>query len=412
MSGAPEQPGPAPGAAAPARPPWRLTRRPERRLVAGVCSGLAAHLGLDPLVVRLAFVVLTAAGGIGVLVYLVFWIMVPPGAPDERAQPHTRTRDWSQLVAFGALALGGVLLFRLVGLLPDPIAWPIILGVLGTAILWQQADPAQRERWLDVTERHSRIAILRSCVGVVLVAGGLVGFLSAQGELRAAREGLGFTLIVVVGIAVISGPWVVRMGRELTAERRERIRSQERAEFAARIHDSVLHTLTLIQRNAADAREVQRLARAQERELRTWLYEPEADAERTLGAAIQQVAAEVEDAHGVPIEVVRVGDRTLDAPLDAALQAAREAMVNAAKYSGAPNISVFAEAEPDQVTIFVRDRGAGFDMGTVPEDRLGVRQSIIGRMERHGGTATVRSTPGEGTEVELQLRSKVRPGDK
>lgn len=388
------------GGAAPTR---RLTRRPERRLLAGVCSGLAAHLGLDPLIVRLAFVVLTAAGGVGVAVYLVFWVMVPAD-PREGVRLESRSRDWSQLIAFGALALGGALALDLVGVLPDPLAWPIILGVLGAAILWQQADPAQRERWLGATGPHGRAALVRSILGSVLVAGGLIGFLATQGDLRAAREGLGFTLVVVIGIAVISGPWVVRLGRDLTAERRERIRSQERAEFAARVHDSVLHTLTLIQRNAHDAREVQRLARAQERELRTWLYEPEADADRTLAAAVERVAAEVEEAHGLPIEVVRVGDCPLDSRLVAALQAAREAMVNAAKYSGATQISVYAEAEPQQVTIFVRDRGKGFDLDAVPEDRLGVRQSIIARMERNGGTATVRSTTGEGTEVKLEVR--------
>lgn len=399
-------PDPPEGGAAGAPPRLRLTRRSEHRLLAGVCSGLADHLELDPLIIRLAFVILTAASGIGILVYLVFWIMVPaaPPAPGQGARPDSRTRDWSQLIAFGALALGGVLLLDLIGALPDPIAWPIILGVLGAAILWQQSDPAQRERWLGFTDQRARTTMIRSFVGAILVVGGLIGFLATQGELRAAQEGLAFTLVVVVGIAVISGPWVVRLARELTAERRERIRSEERAEFAARIHDSVLHTLTLIQRNAHDGREVQRLARAQERELRTWLYEPEADAERTLAAAFQQIAAEVEEAHGVPIEVVRVSDCTLDTALGAALQAAREAMVNAAKYSGAATISAYAEVESDQVTIFVRDRGKGFDLDAVPEDRLGVRQSIIGRMERNGGTATVRSTPGEGTEVELKMK--------
>ncbi|MQA83287.1 MAG: PspC domain-containing protein [Streptosporangiales bacterium] len=391
-----------PGAAR-GRPPG-LRRQAEGRLLAGVCRGLAEHLGLDPLVVRLVFVVLTVANGVGIPVYLAFWVLVPAAPSDRRVQDRRLPRDWAELIAFAALTLGGVMLLQLVGLLPGGVAWlTIILGGLGTAILWQQADPAQRERWLEVTGRHTQSSLIRSLLGAVLVAGGLVGFLLSQGELRAAREGLGFTAIVVGGIAVITGPWVVRMARELTAERRERIRSQERAEFAARIHDSVLHTLTLIQRHSNNPREVQRLARAQERELRTWLYRPKADADRTLAAATERVAAEVEEAHGVPIEVVLVGDCPLDSRLGAALQAAREAMVNAAKYSDAPQISVYAEVEREAVTIFVRDRGKGFDLDAVPDDRLGVRQSIVGRMERNGGTATVRSTPGEGTEIELQV---------
>lgn len=196
----------------------------------------------------------------------------------------------------------------------------------------------------------------------------------------------------------------MRLWRDLDAERHERIRSQERAEVAAHIHDSVLHTLTLIQRNSADPREVQRLARSQERELRTWLYAPRADPDQTFAAAVQKIVGEVEDTHGVPIDVVCVGDCPLDERLAAVLQAAREAMVNAAKYAEAPSVSVYAEVEGDEIVLFVRDRGKGFDLEAMPLDRMGVRGSIIGRMERNGGTATVRTAPGEGTEVRLEIK--------
>jgi signal transduction histidine kinase len=211
------------------------------------------------------------------------------------------------------------------------------------------------------------------------------------------------------------------MWRDLDTERRERIRSQERAEVAAHVHDSVLHTLTLIQRNAADPREVQRLARAQERDLRAWLYEPKADAEQHLAAAVRKAAAEVEDHHGLPIEVVCVGDCPLDDRLGAMLQAAREAMVNAAKYAGGPqsvdgepvasSLSVYAEVAGDDVSIFVRDRGAGFDLDAIPHDRMGLRESIIGRMERNGGKAEIRTAPGEGTEVRLEMRRESKRGE-
>ncbi|MGH3390337.1 MAG: sensor histidine kinase, partial [Actinomadura sp.] len=219
-----------------------------------------------------------------------------------------------------------------------------------------------------------------------------------------AREVLIATAVILTGVVLIATPWLLRLWQDLDAERRERIRSQERAELAAHVHDSVLHTLTLIQRNAGDPREVQRLARSQERELRSWLYAPRADPDETVAAAVQKLAGEVEDDHGVPIEVVCVGDCPLDERIGAMLQAAREAMVNAAKYAEAPSVSVYAEVEGEHVTIFVRDRGKGFDLEGIPADRMGVRGSIIGRMERNGGKATVRTAPGEGTEVRLEIK--------
>jgi signal transduction histidine kinase len=169
------------------------------------------------------------------------------------------------------------------------------------------------------------------------------------------------------------------------------------------MHDSVLHTLTLIQRSAHNPRYVQRLARTGERELRAWLSQPSGDARLRLSSELERLAGEVEDIHGVPIDVVCVGELVLGTRTSAALLAAREAMVNAAKYSGAPQISVYAEAEPDRLSVFVRDRGRGFDLDAIPGNRMGIRQSIIGRMDRCGGTALVRSAPGDGTEVEIHV---------
>lgn len=377
-------------------------RATDGRLVAGVCRGLAAHLGLDPLVVRLAFVVLAAAHGAGVLAYLAFWVVVP-AAPRSSVEPAEPARDWPRLLAFGSLALGALLVLGLLGWAPGWGTLPIVVVGLGAAILWQRADEDRRERWRAVAGGQGRWAWARILLGAVLVVAGMAGFFAMRGQLSDARQGLLVTVLTVAGLAIIVAPWVLSMARDLSAERRERIRSQERAEFAAHIHDSVLHTLTLIQRHAEDEREVRRLARAQERELRTWLYRPKSDEDRSLSVAIERIVAEVEEAHGVPFEVVHVGDCSLDDRLVAALQAAREAMVNAAKYSGATPVSVYAEAEPELVTVFVRDRGKGFDLDAVPDDRLGVRESIIGRMRRNGGTASVRTSPGEGTEVTLEM---------
>jgi len=394
--------------AAPPRPP-ALERAAEGRLVAGVCRGLALHLGVDVLIVRAAFVLLTVASGLGIAAYAAFWILVPAPEKDEAAKDGTaevaagrrRGRDWGQLLAYAAVTLGlAVLPWGAAGVVQWAL-WPFVVGGVGAAILWQQADRDQRQRWtLPLRQRW-----LRSLMGLLLVVGGIGGVVVQNVEAAQARSVIIAMLIILTGVAVIVTPWVVRLWQDLDAERHERIRSQERAELAAHIHDSVLHTLTLIQRNAHDTREVQRLARSQERTLRTWLYQPRADPDRTFAAAIREAAGEVEDDHGVPIEVVCVGDTALDERLGAALQAAREAMVNAAKYAEAPSVSVYAEAADDEVAIFVRDRGKGFDLDRVPADRMGVRGSIIGRMERNGGKATVRTAPGEGTEVRLEIRT-------
>lgn len=380
--------------------PPRLERRADRRLVGGVCAGLAEHLGLEVLVVRLAFAVLISAG-VGVVAYVALWLLVP-----QRDEPEIR-RDLGQLFAYGALVLGLSLFTWGAGALNWAV-WPVVAGGIGVGIIWQQADPERRRRWV----RNSQAMWLRSIIGTLLVAGGLVAFLAQKIHAGQAGQVLLGSTVVLAGVGVVVAPWLLRLWRDLDTERRERIRSQERAEVAAHVHDSVLHTLTLIQRSAHDPREVQRLARAQERDLRAWLYEPKADAEQDLAAAVRKAAAEVEDHHGLPIEVVCVGDCPLDDRLGAMLQAAREAMVNAAKYAdGEPgdqgrtsSVSVYAEVAGDEVSIFVRDRGKGFDLDAVPEDRMGLRESIIGRMERNGGKAEIRTAPGEGTEVRLEMR--------
>jgi signal transduction histidine kinase len=232
---------------------------------------------------------------------------------------------------------------------------------------------------------------------------GVIAVLVGPADLGNTAGGLVAAGVVATGVALVSSPWWIRMARDLAAERSARIREQERAEVAAHVHDSVLHTLALIQRHVDDPQAVTRLARSQERELRGWLYRPRSDA--SVSAALERVAADVEDAHGASVEVVVVGDG--DCPLDERLaavrDATREALVNAAKYAAPSPVTVYAEVEPDKVTVFVRDRGPGFDPDTVPTDRLGLRESVVGRMARHGGQAVVRSVVGEGTEVQLEM---------
>ncbi|QBI52402.1 ATP-binding protein [Streptomonospora litoralis] len=414
------------------RPPDpRLVRPRDGRLIAGVGAGLARHLGIDAVVTRLALMALSF-GGIGIAVYIVLVLFVPVDDVDEtaedtapgaqgRAEPQHETgrgmaerkgRDISQLLAYCALGGGLGMLALLFGGWFEPVLWFIIFGALGATILWQQANPALREEWMSTSVlAQTGKSWARTGAGVLLVVIGAIGFLVFQQELSQARAGLTFAATIIVGMCVIAAPWIVGLVRERDRERRERIRSQERAELAAHIHDSVLHTLTLIQRRADDAREVQRLARVQERALRGWLYQRPADAETTVKPALERVAAEVEEAHGVPIEVVCVGDCPIDDGVHAELRAAREAMVNASKYAGSDSISVFGEVDPEEVLVFVRDRGAGFDLDAVPEDRMGVRGSILGRMDRHGGSARIRTAPGEGTEVQLRMPREQESAD-
>ena len=242
--------------------------------------------------------------------------------------------------------------------------------------------------------------------GVGLLVSALVLFAlqtGQSGEIGVARDVVVAGALGVAGLALMVGPWLVRLTGDLAEERAARVRSQERADMAAHLHDSVLQTLALIQKHASDGRTVATLARAQERDLRSWLYDEEAPPDTSVASALKAAAAEVEDGHGVPVEVVTVGDTAVSDRVRPLVLAAREAMVNAAKHSGAEQVDVFAECTAQRVEVFVRDRGKGFDESAVPEDRLGVRNSIVDRMRRHGGSAAIRTAPGEGTEVRLTM---------
>ncbi|MEU3219833.1 PspC domain-containing protein [Streptomyces sp. NPDC006971] len=416
----------------PEEPPTRkLYRSADGRLLGGVARGLAGHLGLPVAWVRFVFVGLFFAEGLGALLYAVFWIVVPLGVggveaprplfetgPDGRRR--LRKPDRGQVFALIALLIGAMIFVGNVdmGGGADRYIWPALLIGAGSVLVWRQADNARRARWMETGNRRRVLHLARGLAGVALVGLGLAVFMVVRGSAAQLGNVLTAAIAVLTGIALLAGPYLVRMTQDLSEERTMRIRAQERAEVAAHVHDSVLHTLTLIQRNAEDAGEVRRLARAQERELRNWLYNPEGtgkeedDEPETLAEAVKRAAAEVEDKHGVPLEVVVVGDCALDEKLGAQMQAAREAMVNAAKYGGEGGaVQVYAEVEGRTVFVSVRDRGPGFDLDSVPGDRMGVRESIIGRMQRNGGTARLRSVPGGGTEVELEMERASDDGD-
>jgi len=246
--------------------------------------------------------------------------------------------------------------------------------------------------------------LARLMLGGVLVVGGVAIFLAASDAVASTGGGLVAMLVTGMGVALILGPWIVRQAQQLTEERRERIRSQERAEVAAHLHDSVLQTLAMIQRSDSSRRMVS-LARSQERELRAWLYGAnERESAERLQPMFEEVAARIEQMYEMPVELVVVGDTLVDDQVRALSQASYEALQNAARHSSADVVAMYVEVEPDAITVFVRDEGKGFDPKAIPEDRRGICDSIVGRMQRHGGYATVRSEPGAGTEIELQMR--------
>src|SRR3954471_2883048 len=409
-------------ASSPTAAPRKSYRSSDERILGGVAAGLAHHLGVEVLYVRIAFLLLAVLGGFGAVLYAGLWLILPTDAHLEQDSPGLeaatrqgkrpgrarRLEDVGPLVAIGALAVGLAVLARtFVG--GSVLFWPVLLGVLGLAVLWRQADEAQRERWLDSSGRIdfyravvgnggvASYARLAAGVGLLLSALVLFAVQTGQsGQVTLARDVVVAGVLGVAGLALMVGPWLFRLTGDLSEERAARVRSQERADMAAHLHDSVLQTLALIQKHAGDGRTVATLARAQERDLRSWLYAEPVPPDTSVVSALKAAAAEVEDAHGVPVEVVTVGDAPVSERLRPLVLAAREAMVNAAKHAGADKVDVYAESTDAGVEVFVRDRGRGFDEASVADDRHGVRDSIVDRMRRHGGAPAAADAPGPG----------------
>ena len=399
-----------------------LRRDVEHGVVAGVCSGIAQRYGIDPIILRVVLGAATLAGGTGLIVYLLAWALVPEqgGRSPSWARLAGRRETWLVLTGSTFLLLSLLLLLREWGLwFSDGIVWPVLLAGGGAALIWRQsavsAPPAEPEPMAPARSRPDRPAdplrALRlpvpavgpAAIGAALVIAAALVFIWLNDALAPARDVILAVLVVVVALTLILAPWWLRLVRGLAAERAERIRSQERSELAAHLHDSVLQTLALVQKRSDDPRAVANLARRQERELRAWLDGGRPDPGESLASSLEAAAAEVEETHGVPIDVVAVGDAPVDERGAALVAAAREALVNAAKFAGGAPVQLFAEVGEERTEVFVRDRGPGFDPAAVPEDRRGLRESIYGRMSRHGGRAVVHSAPGAGTEVELVI---------
>jgi signal transduction histidine kinase len=374
----------------------RLYRRADHKVLGGVASGIADHLRISPARMRVVFILLTFANGLGIILYGAYWIVVPTPPGSERP---TRFADWLRY-GVGVVMVAGTV-FTVARTLPPlgQLLIPATLAIFGGALIWRQASETQRMEWRRTTLGGT--GRIRLALGAALVvAGGVV--VVARANASGVTVAVLAVVMTVIGLALLTGPWWVRIVSDLGQERSERIRSQERAELAAHLHDSVLQTLALIQRNASSPREVTRLARGQERELRTLLYGARA-ASGQLSEALRGAAGEVEDAYAIKVDVVVVGDAPLNDRLGALVAASREALVNAAKHAGVETVSLYAEVEDGACLCFIRDRGSGFDPAAVGEDRQGLRGSIIGRVERHGGQVSVRSSPGAGTEVEIRM---------
>jgi signal transduction histidine kinase/phage shock protein PspC (stress-responsive transcriptional regulator) len=379
-------------------------------VLAGVARGLALHLGLPVKVVRIAFVVFAFTFGASIPAYVFLWATMREAkqgevavSPPEPAGVHRSFSAWLRaenqpvifaLLGLAALALAAALWLSGSGIdLHPEVVLPAVAIAVGTIFFWSQLD--------ETVEAGRRpVRWLWLAVGLGLTTLGLVGLVVRSTDLPQLWQVAGAVLAALVGVLVLAAPWVLRLWSNLREEQTARIRATERADIASHLHDSVLQTLALIQRQSSDAATVARLARAQERQLRAYLYDQDSRAD-TLSAAVTAAVGEVEDLHGVPVQLVVTGDRPMDEHLDALVKAVREAAWNAVRH-GLPPVTAYVEVGPSKVEAFVRDHGAGFDLDAVPDDRAGVRSSIIGRMERHGGTARIRRRE-DGTEIELCL---------
>ena len=402
--------------------PPQLKRDLSRKVIAGVASGIAEHLQMPVSWFRMAFVLLALmfeSSLLGVLLYGVLWVLVPAGEQDEApglagaSRARMRPQRVAQRVDAGVSFSAGVLIMGLMsgvsGQVPygGTLSWPLLLAGVGVVLIWVQAD-GRAWRGGSAGERPASrgktiASVARLIGGLILVGLGTSWLLASQFGWSGLQPAVAAAAALLAGLTVVAAPWLLRIWSRVRTADRERLRAEARADMAAHLHDSVLQTLALIQRQADDPVAVASLARRQERELRTWLYGEETRAQ-TLKGALEQLRADVEERFPIAVEVICVGDMDLDEAATALMQATGEAVTNAAKHSGASRVDVFAEVDPEQVEVFIRDRGCGFDEATIRQDRMGVKESIRARMERHGGTARIRTAPGEGTEVRLELR--------
>lgn len=413
-----------------------LLRPQYGRVLCGACRGIALHLGTSVWLVRLVFVIAACCFGAGIAAYIFLWLFVPVGDPVIAARMQRLAKPVSQsplsrgnaatndprqsddyptgqsnesktnesenltqaigraskpaLIALaGAMLLASALLM-MSGALEAMLVMPALLATAGIALTWLRYNAQEGQ--------------LQSMIGGVLLLFAAYATFAGLSWWRWSSPlpmiGAGLALLAGVGVAIV--PWINSLIREIGTERALKEREEERADMTAHLHDGVLQTLALIQLHSTEPTTVFALARQQERELREWLYQERTTSDRSVSAGIKAIVARVEDEHGRPIDVVTVGDAQPSAQTDALLDATQQALVNAVTHGDEP-ISVYCEVSGDKVEAFVRDHGNGFDVDSIPENRLGIRESIIGRIRRRGGTVEIVSRPHWGTEVRMHM---------
>ena len=383
-----------------------------------MAAAIGTRTGVGTNIIRCVFVFSSLLGGFGAAVYVLAWLFLPAAGEESNIASRALADKRGIALAAGAASLLALVLLIAsllhVGWLGS-LSWPPVVALAGLVLIWRNASRDEQALMREVAEpvlglrsggRRSVFWLRMIAAGIFLLSGAVI-LVTERINSRVAWPLTGVA-VLLLAILLLIGPWWLRLVRDGVAERQARIRAEERAEMASRVHDSVLQTLALIQRRADDPQQVVSLARAQERELRSWLFDGRAPGSmdgraRSVSDGIRLIQQEIEAQHGIVVDAISVGDCALDDDLGALLAAAREATVNAAKWSGAGAVSLFAEVESAAVSVYVRDRGRGFDPAAVPADRKGLAESVRARMERRGGSATVRSTPGEGTEVVLTM---------
>ena len=395
-----------------------LRRGRDNSILGGVCGGFATRLGIKERNIRIIFALLTLIFGLGILLYMTFWLVLTrSGEEHSIIQNIFQNRREAQLVlvAFICTLILIIALQSTGGRVSDGFGWPALLSVFAGVAVWRGASTDERNHLSEffssapvlggTFSKSRRGILLRVVLGAGLVIFGLTELNRIGGVWRSVGSALFGTAVLVAGALILFAPWWLQNVRELTSERRGRVRAEERALMVAHLHDSVLQTLTLIERAAANESDVVRLARNQERELRQWLFSPEtvADASTTFVGLVGAIEHDVENDYGVRVELVTVGDCAPDDRVTTMVAAGREAAINAAKWSEAPSISIYTEVEPNSISIFVRDRGVGFDLDAIPADRQGIALSIRQRMSQLGGEAIINTAAGDGTEVQLVM---------
>lgn len=421
-----------------------LARPQYGRWFAGVCKGISMHLGISVALVRLFFFAASFMFGAGLIAYMFLWMIVPVGDPVWQAYalasrqpvsqsplakgnapygtygpgsiPQSQEADFltennahangeslghvlktapkpALLAMTGMVLIAAACLMLSSGITPA-LVFPLLTGMVGVGVSWLRYNAKDGQLWTMI----GGITII--FVGYAMYIGSVLHPLSGVEHSTLTFIVAGFALLVGVILAIV--PWIVALIRDLGTERALKEREEERADMTAHLHDGVLQTLALIQLHADDQQTVFSLARSQERELREWLYQERTTSDRSVSAGLKDIAAQIEDSHGKPIEVVTVGDARPSAQTDALLNATQQALVNAVTHGGEP-VSVYCEASDTLVEVFVRDHGEGFDIKSIPPNRLGIRESIIGRIKRRGGTVEIVSRPKWGTEVRMHM---------